>query len=39
MGLPLPQTRGPGYFIHVEHTVSDHGQGLVNLVLVTLDDA
>lgn len=28
--------QGDGYDIHIEHTLSDHGDGLVDLVLVTL---
>lgn len=28
--------RGDGYDIHIEHTLSDHGDSLVDLVLVTL---
>lgn len=28
--------KGHGYDIHIEHTLSDHGDGLVDLVLVTL---
>ena len=35
----LRANEGDGYAIHIEHPVSDHGQGLVDLVLVTLDDA
>ncbi len=27
---------GQGYDIHIEHTISDHGLDLVDLVLVTL---
>lgn len=27
--------QGDGYDIHIEHTLSDHGDGLVDLVLVT----
>lgn len=28
--------QGDGYDIHIEHALSDHGGGLVDLVLVTL---
>lgn len=28
--------QGDGYDIHIEHTLSHHGDGLVDLVLVTL---
>lgn len=28
--------QGDGYGIHMEHTLSDHGDGLVDLVIVTL---
>lgn len=35
----LRANEGDGYAVHIEHPVSDHGQGLVDLVLVTLDDA
>lgn len=28
--------QGHGYNIHIEHTLSDHGDGLVDLVLVTI---
>lgn len=35
----LRTNEGDGYAIHIEHPVSDHGHGLVDLVLVTLDDA
>lgn len=28
--------QGDGYDIHIEHTLSEHGDGLVDLVLVTL---
>lgn len=28
--------QGEGYAIHLEHTLSDHGDGLVDLVLVSL---
>ena len=28
--------KGGGYDINIEHTLSDHGDGLVDLVLVTL---
>ncbi len=28
--------QGDGYDIHIEHTLSDHGDGLVDLVLVSL---
>lgn len=28
--------QGDGYDIHIDHTLSDHGDGLVDLVFVTL---
>jgi hypothetical protein len=28
--------QGNGYDIHIEHALNDHGEGLVDLVLVTL---
>lgn len=28
--------QGDGYDIHIEHALSDHGDGLVHLVLMTL---
>ncbi len=32
----LREHQGDGYAIHIEHTPSDHGHGLVDLMLVTL---
>lgn len=32
----LREHQGDGYAIHIEHTLSDHGDALVDLVLVTL---
>lgn len=34
----LRANEGDGYTIHIAHPVSDHGRGLIDLVLVTLGD-